>query len=192
MRTARLEYKLLPSHAMSAPELHFPDKSKVFPGPTAKPLSIPLPPSTGEKTRVLVADEDPVNRLTLFQFLTEAGYEVVITENGHEAIAELRRTNHPVVAVLDLTLPGMSGGEICKRMRSVEKLVYLILSSDDTGKEEAAAALESGADSYLARPIVREELLAVVKSGLRIIGRQRALAQKVEALGGHRSADDMA
>jgi DNA-binding response OmpR family regulator len=177
---------------MSPPELHFPDKSKVFPGPTAKPLSIPLPPSSGEKTRVLVADEDPVNRLTLFQFLTEAGYEVLITESGHDAIAELRKTNHPPVAILDLTLPGMSGAEICKRMRSVEKLVYLILSSDKTGKEEAAAALESGADSYLARPIVREELVALVKSGLRIIGRQRALAQKVEALGGHRSADEIA
>jgi sigma-B regulation protein RsbU (phosphoserine phosphatase) len=89
-------------------------------------------------------------------------------------------------------LPGMSGGEICKRMRSVEKLVYLILSSDKDGKEEVAAALESGADSYLPRPIVREELLALVKSGVRIISRQRALAEKVEALGGHRDSREIA
>ena len=177
---------------MSPPELQFPDKSKVFPGPVTKPSSIPLPPSTGEKTRILIADEDPVGRLTLFQFLTEAGYEVVISENGHEAVAELRKPNHPSVAILDLMLPGMSGAEICKRMRSVEKLVYLILSSDRTGKQEAAAALEAGADSYLPRPIVREELVALVKSGLRIIGRQRALAEKVEALGGHRAPDEIA
>jgi DNA-binding response OmpR family regulator len=176
---------------MSPPELHFPDVSKVFPGPSVKPSSIPLPPSTGEKTRVLIADEDPVHRLTLFHFLTEAGYEVVITENGAEAIAELRKAIHPPVAILDSRLPGMSGPEICKRMRSVEKLVYLILSSDKTAKEEAAAALEAGADSYLPKPIVREELLALVKSGLRIIGRQRALAEQVEALGGHRAPDEL-
>jgi DNA-binding response OmpR family regulator len=176
---------------MSPPELHFPDQSKVFPGPVAKPSSIPLPASTGEKSRVLIADENPVYQLTLFQFLTEAGYEVVIAENGHEAIAELRKPNHPPVAILDGRLPGMSGSEICKRMRSVEKLVYLILSSDKTGKEEAAAALEAGADSYLPKPIVREDLLALVKSGLRIIGRQRALADRVEALGGQRASDEI-
>ena len=174
---------------MSPRELHFPDKSKVFPGPVAKPSSIPLPPSTGEKSRILIADENPVHRLTLFQFLTEAGYEPVIAENGQEAIDELRKPNHPPVAIMDSALPGMSGPEICKRMRSVEKLAYLILSSDKTEKREAAAALEAGADSYLPRPIVREELLALVKSGLRIIGRQHALAKKVEALGGHRSLD---
>jgi DNA-binding response OmpR family regulator len=176
---------------MSPPELHFPDKLKIFPGSAPKPLSIPLPPSTGEKTRILIADENPVYRLTLFQFLTEAGYEVVIAESGHEAIAELRKAIHPPVAILDWTLPEMSGAEICKRMRSVEKLVYLILSSDKTGKEEAVAALEAGADSYLARPIVREELVALVKSGLRIIGRQRALAEKVEALGGNRPSEEI-
>jgi DNA-binding response OmpR family regulator len=177
---------------MSPPELHFPDMSKVFPGRTAKPTSIPLPPSTGEKPRILIADENPVHRLTLFQFLTEAGYELVIAENGTEAIAEMRKPNHPPVAILDSMLPGMSGSEICKRMRSVEKLVYLILSSDKTGKQEAATALETGADSFLPRPIVREELLALVKSGLRIIGRQRALAEKVESLGGHRAPDEIA
>jgi DNA-binding response OmpR family regulator len=177
---------------MSPPELHFPDKSKVFPSAAAKPSSIPLPPSSGDKIRILVADENPVHRLTLFQFLTEAGYEIVIAESGQEAIVELRKPNHPPIAILDSMLPGMSGGEICKRMRSVEKLVYLILSSDKDGKEEVAAALESGADSYLPRPIVREELLALVKSGVRIISRQRALAEKVEALGGHRDSREIA
>jgi DNA-binding response OmpR family regulator len=176
---------------MSPPELHFPDSSKVFPGPIGKPSSIPLPPSTGDKARILIADENPVHRLTLFQFLTEGGFEVVIAENGHEAIAELRKSNHPPIAILDSTVPGMSGSEICKRMRSVEKLVYLILSSDKTGKQEAAAALEAGADSFLPRPIVREELLALVKSGLRIITRQRALAEKVEALGGSRAPSEI-
>jgi DNA-binding response OmpR family regulator len=176
---------------MSPEELQFPDQSKVFPGTRAKQASIPLPPSTGIKPRILIADENPIHRLTLFQYLTEAGYEIVIAEDGHEAIAELRKPNHPPVAIMDAALPGMSGPEICKRMRSVEKLVYLILSSDKTEKREAAAALEAGADSYLPRPIVREELLALVKSGLRIIGRQHALAKKVEALGGQHSLDSM-
>jgi len=183
---------MLLNSAMSPTELHFPDQSKVFPGPVAKPLSIPLPASTGEKTRILVADENPVYQLTLFQFLTEAGYEVAIAESGHEAIAELRKANHPPIAILDSMLPGMSGAEICKRMRSVEKLVFLILTNDKTGKEDAAAALEVGADGYLPKPIVREELLALVKSGLRIIARQRALAEKVEALGGQRAPDELA
>ena len=73
------------------------------------------------------------------QFVEQAlrsGRYATESEVVAEAIAELRKPNHPAVAILDCVLPGMTGSEICKRMRSVEKLVYLILSSNKSGKEE--------------------------------------------------------
>jgi DNA-binding response OmpR family regulator len=173
---------------MCPPELKFPDIAKVFPATGLKTASVPLPPSATGKTRVLIADENPVYRLTLFQFLTEGGYEVVIAENGNEAITELRKPQHPPIAILDQALPGMSSQEICKRMRSVEKRIYLILCGDLRGTEETAAALEAGADGYLPRPIAREELLALVRLGLGVVSRQRALTERADAPGEGESA----
>ena len=144
------------------------DLSKVFPGEAKRPERIPRPSYGGDRIRVLIADEDPVFRLTLFDVLSRAGYEVVVGETGVEAIAELRKADHPLLAILGWKMEGMGGAEICKRMRDAEKDAYLILSHAGPATPEIVSGLEAGADHVLAKSIPPEELLAQVKAGVRI------------------------
>ena len=165
---------------MASDELKFSDYEKVFPTQEGgiKPLQMP---SSGIKARVLIGDADPVYTLVLFQTLGEAGYEVVVADTGSDAIAELRKADHPPLAILDYRMSGMDGTEICKRMRDAEKDVYLILTSEKPTTEEIVAGLESGADLHLPKAIPPQELLAYVKVGMRAIRRQ-ALSEELSKL----------
>ena len=171
---------------MPSDALQFSDLSKVFPALEGKLKLMQMPSSGGLKPRILIGNDDPVDTLALFQCLAEAGYEVVVAEQGSEAIAELRKADHPPVAILDAQLPGMAGTEICERMRDAGKSVYLILSSEQPSTPEIVAGLESGADLYLAKSTAPEELLAHVRAGLRTIARQRELEHRIAELTGGR------
>lgn len=150
--------------------LKFPDFAKVFAPAVEKRVAIPLPLSNGEKTRILVADGDPVNRLFLFHFLAQADYDVVMADNGDDTISELRKADHPPIAILDCAMPGMNAAEICRRMRAIEKPVYLILCGENA---DAATCAEAGANSVLQKPVVEADLLSRVKIGLRVMEKRR-------------------
>lgn len=167
---------------MPGDALQFPDVSKIFPQSEQRKIRPLQVPNSGDRPRVLLAEEDPVNSLTLFHFLSQAGYEVVVAVTGSDAITELRKADHPSVAVLRAELPEMTGAEICKRMRDADKNVYLILYSEHSTSANIVAALEAGADLYLSKSVPAEELLAHVKVGVRIIGRQQTLERRLEEL----------
>jgi DNA-binding response OmpR family regulator len=159
---------------MSGDALKFPDISKIFPTSEQqklKPLQVPI---SGDRPRVLLADDDPVHSLTVFHFLSQAGYDVVVAVTGTDAIGELRKAEHPSVAILRAKLPGMSGTAICERMRDAAKEVYLIVCSESPTAAEIIAGLEGGADLYVPNTIAPEILLAHVKVGMRVIGRHQA------------------
>ncbi len=157
---------------MAGEALKFPDVSKIFPQTEqqVKPLQMQ---SFGDKPRVLLADDDPVHSLAVFQSLAQAGYEVILTITGTDAISELRKAEHPPVAILRANLPGMSGIEICERMKTAEKGVYLIVYSEAPSSAEIVAGLEAGADLLVPQSQPLAELIAHVKVGMRIIGRQQ-------------------
>jgi DNA-binding response OmpR family regulator len=163
---------------MSGTALKFVEIDKVFPTSEGglKPMQMP---SFGVKTRILIADADPVNTLIFFESLVLAGYEIVLTVTGTDAISELRKADHPPVAILDRKLPGMDVTEICQRARDADRNIFLILTGENPTTEEIVTGLESGADLYLPKSISPQELLAHVKVGVRTIDRQRALAEKL-------------
>lgn len=174
---------------MPGEAIPFPDVSKIFPQSEQnkiKPLQVA---SSGDRPRVLLAEDDPVHSLTLFHFLSQAGYDVVVAVTGPDAITELRKAGHPAVAVLRAELPGMNGAEICQRMSEAGKNVYLILYSEQPTSEAIVKALEGGADMFVAKSIPSKEMLAHVKVGLRIIAREQAMAQRLEELSGKRYMD---
>jgi DNA-binding response OmpR family regulator len=155
---------------MPGDSLKFPDVSKIFPQSKQqriKPLQVQ---SLGDRPRVLLADDDPVRSLTVFHFLSQAGYEVVVAVTGSDAINELRKVNHPPVAILRTKLPGMSGLEICERMRDAAKNVYLIVYSEAPTTGEIIAGMEAGAAVLLPNATPPEVLLAHVKVGTRLLG----------------------
>jgi two-component system, OmpR family, KDP operon response regulator KdpE len=115
--------------------------------------------------RILVVDDEEQIRRALKSILSARRYDVEIAVNGDEAI-DLAIDNQPDLIILDMTMPGLSGIEVCKEFRNWYKGPILMLSviSSDT---EKAAALDIGADDYLTKPFSTTELLARIRALLR-------------------------
>ena len=134
------------------------------------------------RTRILIAEDDPVSREIISSRLTKWGYEAVLANDGVEAMAILRNNDAPSLAILDWMMPGMDGLEVCRRAREVEKVIYLILVTARTDKQDVVAGLQAGADDYLIKPFDKDELHARILVGLRVIGLQAALGERVREL----------
>jgi DNA-binding response OmpR family regulator len=144
--------------------------------------------SAAPKTRILVADDDAISRELICTRLEAWGYDVIVAENGTDAIMALRKKDAPSLAILDWMMPGMDGLEICRRTREVDRLLYVILLTSHSGKEHLIAGLDAGADDFLVKPFDKEELQARIRVGLRVMAQQTALADRVRELeaGGRR------
>ncbi len=134
--------------------------------------------------RILVADDDLTSRLVLTGVLRKWGHEVVATVDGTAAWEAMRRPEAPALAILDWMMPGLSGVEVCSRVRSLEsdQPPYLILLTSKGEKADVVAGLEAGADDYLAKPFDPGELRARVDVGRRMIELQARLLEARDAL----------
>ena len=134
--------------------------------------------------RLLVADDDAVVRRLVQRMLEGWGYEVLAVADGAEAWTILEAADRPEAAILDWMMPGLTGLDVCRRVRErwPEAGTYLILLTSKDRTEDAVAALEAGADDHVAKPFVPEELRARVRVGERIVTLQRTLGQRVRAL----------
>ncbi len=139
--------------------------------------------------RVLVCDDSPTMR-ALIRSMLGPGYDVLLVETGEEALAQADRFG-PDVIVSDLLLPGISGSELCRRVRATPGLAEIpfILVTTLADATSRALGLEAGADDYLYKPLRERELRARVVSLLRLRramvaleARQRELEQANAAL----------
>lgn len=164
-------------------EIKFQHDFKISPGVITTPSPLPGPPNnTAGGARILIAEDDPVSGQVLAARLGKWGYDVVITRDGHEAMTVMRSPNAPALAVLDWMMPGMDGIEVCRRLREVNKAVYVIFLTSLGTKENIQQALEAGVDDYLVKPFDTFALQTRISVGLRIIGLQTALANRVNEL----------
>lgn len=115
---------------------------------------------------VLVVDDDAAIRRSLERGLRLSGFRVRTAGSGSEALAEIRRTP-PDVLVLDVSMPGMSGIEVCTRLRDDgQDLPVLMLSAlDETA--DRIAGLQAGGDDYLVKPFALPELVLRLRALLR-------------------------
>ena len=137
--------------------------------------------------RILIADDSIVSRHLLDATLRKWNYEVVIAADGIEAWDTLQSEDAPRVAILDWMMPGLTGPEICRRVRERSKsadavYTYLLLLSSKNQREDLIEGLESGADDYLTKPFDQHELKARLRAGTRIIDLQQELLKAREAL----------
>ncbi len=129
---------------------------------------------------ILVAEDDPVSRELVCTRLAKWGYDVIAAQDGSDAMTVLREKNAPSLAILDWMMPGMDGLEICRRVREVNRQVYLILLSARGTKADVVEGLLAGADDYLIKPFDKDELHARILVGLRAISRQSNLATRAD------------
>jgi DNA-binding response OmpR family regulator len=115
--------------------------------------------------KILVIEDDPdINKL-LCKFLEREGYQTTAAYSGTEARLQLKLDTFHLL-LLDLMLPGVSGEELIREIRSSLSIPIIIISAK-TGLEDKVNALKSGADDYITKPFVREEVLARVEALLR-------------------------
>jgi adenylate cyclase len=119
--------------------------------------------------KILVVDDTPKNVKLLADLLTVKGYAVVTATSGREALAQVEG-EQPDLVLLDVVMPEMSGYEVCRKIRensATEILPVVMVTALDPG-EERIKGLDAGADDFLTKPINQAELLARVRSLLRI------------------------
>lgn len=119
--------------------------------------------------KILVVDDTPKNVKLLADLLTVKGYRVVTAASGREALAQVE-AEQPDLVLLDVVMPEMSGYEVCRKIRenpATEILPVVMVTALDPS-EERVKGLEAGADDFLTKPINQAELLARVRSLLRI------------------------
>ena len=134
------------------------------------------------KIRILVAEDEAVSRELICVRLAQWGYEVIATQNGTEAMAALRKKDAPSLAILDWMMPGMDGLEICRRIREVDRVLYIILLTARSSKANVIEGLGAGADDYLIKPFDKDELHARILVGSRVMSLQASLSDRVKEL----------
>ncbi|HWW16356.1 MAG TPA: HD domain-containing phosphohydrolase [Candidatus Dormibacteraeota bacterium] len=119
--------------------------------------------------RILVVDDHPTIAGLMSQLLTQRGYDVVTAENAEQAAAEVRR-QPPDLILSDVRMPGRSGYELCRELKSdpATRLIPFVLITGLTDSTDKLHGIEAGADDFLNKPVLAEELTARVKSLLRV------------------------
>jgi len=121
--------------------------------------------------RILVADDNPVFQTVLRAMLTQWGYDVVVANDGDEALRRLQEDSAPRLAILDWLMPGMDGIDVCRCLRANHRTpyTYVLILTSKAGTEDLVAALDAGADDYVTKPFKSGELRARLRAGCRIL-----------------------
>jgi diguanylate cyclase (GGDEF)-like protein len=138
--------------------------------------------------RVLIADDDPMQRLYLTRCLSSWGYETLVAEDGEEAWRILQGNDAPPLVLLDWMMPGIDGTVLCQHIRRLKDrpYTYIVLLTARSDQQDLLSGLGAGADDYMTKPVNTPELQARLRSGQRIIDLQNKLhiayeSQKYEA-----------
>lgn len=127
--------------------------------------------------RILVVDDIPKNTKLLADVLAAKGYDTATAHSGEEALAMLA-ASAPDLVLLDVMMPGLSGYEVCRRIRAEPawRMLPVVLVTALDAAAERVQGLDAGADDFISKPVQQAELLARVRSLLRI----KALYDEVE------------
>src|SRR5579883_1614139 len=130
-----------------------------------------------EDAHILVVDDDIGIQRALQRSLSAYGYQVSTVSTGEEALEEIAR-KRPDLVLLDLGLPGMSGLDVCEKIRAGSNLPIIVLSIKNA-EQDKVRALDLGADDYVSKPFGINEVLARVRVALRHASRKPPETEEV-------------
>ena len=136
------------------------------------------------KVRVLVADDDPIQRDLLQTALSGWGYEVVCVNDGMRAWELLQGESQFSVLITDWVMPELDGVALCRKLKKEQRDPYLpvILITSREGSEDMVEALDSGADAFLKKPFNSGQLLAQIQVAERTLKLEERLAEQLREL----------
>jgi two-component system KDP operon response regulator KdpE len=127
---------------------------------------------------ILVVDDEPQITRVLRTALVAQGYEIRVANDGEMAL-EIMKDWSPHLIITDLSMPGVNGVELSRRIRAVSQIPILVLSVRDQERQKIEA-LDAGADDYITKPFSMNELLARVRANLRRAPKSGEVAEIVE------------
>ncbi|MFT4924653.1 MAG: signal transduction histidine kinase/ligand-binding sensor domain-containing protein [Phenylobacterium sp.] len=145
------------------------------------PAALPVAQADGDRFRLLLVDDEPINRQVLRNHLSRQNYELVEASGGTEALRAIKEKGPFDLVLLDIMMPGVSGYEVCSRLRDsypASELPVIFL----TAKNQVADMVHSfavGANDYLSKPVSKHELLTRVETHLKFLDIHRNLEGKV-------------
>lgn len=152
----------------------------MIPAPTPKIVSS----ATEGTERILIADDHHPTRRALESLLAWKGFSVVTAEDGEEALKILNSDDAPSIALLDWEMPGLTGPDICRAVRSktAGRYLYLIMITGREGAEDIMEAMAAGADDFVRKPVGVPEVIARIRNGQRMLHLERSLAARITDL----------
>jgi len=134
--------------------------------------------------RILLADDDVEFRGAVEQFLRSWGYDVISVKHGLDAWQVLLSDAPPRLMILDWIMPGMDGLEVCRRLRSQpdEPYSYIIMLTVLDEMEMLFEGFRAGADDYLTKPVLPQELKARLMAGRRVLEKQEKTRKDLDTL----------
>ena len=125
------------------------------------PSPLPLDAAAARRLRILVAEDNPLNQRVLCSLLEHAGHETLLADDGEVALALMNSASTGIdLAIVDMHMPGLSGPELVRCWRSQEGAhLPIIMLTADARADAQRACLDSGADSFLTKPVGRRQLV---------------------------------
>ena len=133
------------------------------------------------KTVLIVEDEQSIVDILSFN-LTKEGYDTLEALDGPTGL-QLALEQNPDLVLLDLMLPGMSGFDVCQKLRQAGSLVPIVMLTAREEEDDKVRGLELGADDYITKPFKNRELMARVKANIRRVGMAAAQEEAKTAAG---------
>jgi len=143
------------------------------------------------KEKILIVDDEPFNIKLLRAILSTQAYEILSASSGEEALRKVDE-EPPDLVLLDIMMPGMDGYEVTRRLKLNPETrdIPIILVTALDGPENKTRGLEAGADEFLNKPVDKAEILARVKSLLRLKRYQDQLKARLQSQGGIAAGPD--
>ncbi len=133
-----------------------------------------------ERATILIVDDNPTNLSVLFEYLSSLGFRVLSAESGESA---LRRVQHatPDLILLDIMMPGLDGYDTCKRLKQIDSIaeIPVIFMTALHDAQSKVKAFNSGGVDYVTKPFQQEEVLARIRTHIKIRELQNDLRQRI-------------